>query len=145
MPCLVLSDQYNDADNFFNGNSVTVDYVNSTGVVDSNERIQQIKIEEMQLIDLLDKESMQQTSMEGQMHMTDDYQNGNGSGGSGDVTEDVLEEKIKNIWHRIQNEDEEESFGRFIAQKMRSFPKKQRSDAKTHIFEYLMAMESGIE
>lgn len=121
--------------------------MNSAGVVNSNERIQQIKIEEMQLIDLLDKESMQHPSMDGQMHMADDYHNGTGSGGSGgvDVAEDVLEEKIKSIWHQIQNEDEEESFGRFIAQKMRSFPKKQRSEAKSHIFEFLMGMENAIE
>lgn len=63
----------------------------------------------------------------------------------------ALETRIVKVLKRIQDEQgdqlnnqEDEYFSRFITEKLKSFPKKVRNDAKSHIFRYLFDLDNTI-
>lgn len=61
-----------------------------------------------------------------------------------------LELRIVKVLKRVQDEQgdrlnkEDEYFGRLITEKLKSFPKKLRNDAKAHIFRYLFDLDNGV-
>lgn len=63
----------------------------------------------------------------------------------------ALETRIVKVLKRIQDEhgdqlnnQEDEYFSRFITEKLKSFPKKVRNDAKSHIFRYLFDLDNSV-
>lgn len=64
----------------------------------------------------------------------------------------ALETRIEKVLKRMHDEHgdrltnlEDEYFSRFITEKLKSFPKKMRNDAKSHIFRYLLDLDQGVE
>lgn len=41
--------------------------------------------------------------------------------------------------------DEDDYFGKFIVEKMKTFPKKLKNKVKSHIFEYIMEIDNSID
>lgn len=63
----------------------------------------------------------------------------------------ALEARIVKVLKRVQddqgdqlNNHEDEYFSRFITEKLKSFPKKVRNDAKSHIFRYLCDLDNSV-
>lgn len=46
---------------------------------------------------------------------------------------------------KLQDNDEDDYFGKFIVEKMKKFPKKLKNEAKSHIFQYLTELDNSIE
>lgn len=73
------------------------------------------------------------------------------TGGDTDSDPD-LEARIVKVIKRVQHEQgdhltnqEDEFFGRFVTEKLKSFPKKMRNEAKTHIFRFITDLDNAVE